>query len=91
MHCKHCGHALGSTQAICPNCGAMMSQEQLKIRKEFNGVNNPYQKRLEEIQRKNEAYKIEERSDTNNIGYAIFITLLRIIIMIIISFILIRR
>lgn len=91
MHCKNCGHALGSRDAICPNCGALMSNEQLKIRKSINGANNPYIKRLEEINKKNAMYKTEERSDTNNVGYAIFVVLMLITITFIIGFILVRR
>lgn len=89
--CKNCGHALGSKNAICPNCGMMMSADQLKIRKEINGANNPYMNRLYELNKKNEKYKMEETTNTNNAVYATFIVLCVLVIAIIIAAILLRR
>ena len=49
MQCTHCGHALSNNSAICPNCGMLMTPDQLKMRKDFNGYNNPYVERLNKL------------------------------------------
>lgn len=91
MNCKRCGHALPSNNAICPNCGAMMTKDQLSIRKEINGANNPYMKRLEEIKNRNIMNKSEEKSNTNIVGYAIFILGIILLLAIIIGLTILKR
>ena len=39
-NCKKCGHALSSNSALCPNCGAMMDNRQLEIRKGLKNNNS---------------------------------------------------
>ena len=34
MHCKVCGKAIGTDRGICPFCGAMLTNEQMKIYKQ---------------------------------------------------------
>lgn len=89
MVCKRCGHALGSNEAICPNCGAMMSKEQLEIRKELNKDKNIYQERIYNIKQKNK-YNNEDTTNTNNTAYAIFIVICILVLAIIIAAILLR-
>ena len=89
MVCKKCGHALGSNEAICPNCGAMMSKEQLEIRKELNKDKNIYQERIYNIKQKNK-YNNEDTTNTNNTAYAIFIVICILVLAIIIAAILLR-
>ncbi len=39
MFCKRCGAPLPSHGFVCPKCGAMMSEEQIKEQKNFNKDN----------------------------------------------------
>ena len=82
MHCKYCGHALSNLSAICPNCGMLMSNEQMKMRKEINGYNNPYVQRLNKL---NENFKYKEPNNGKNniMESAIFITIILMIVTII--------
>lgn len=91
MVCKRCGHALPSNSAVCPNCGMMMSREQLKIRKDMNGANNAYISRLDEIRDKNIKNRNQETTNTNVVGYAIFIIIIFLCIAIIIGLSLLKR
>lgn len=90
MVCKKCGHALGSKEAICPNCGALMSREQLDIRKEMNKGKNPYLERIYNIKQKNKEYNNDDPTNTNNTAYAIFIVICILVLAIIIAAILLR-
>ena len=83
MHCKNCGHALSNNSAVCPNCGMLMTDDQMKRRKELNGYNNPYMQRLNEIRKNNLKYKLEQNDDTNINGAVIFILLGLLIVIII--------
>ena len=89
MVCKKCGHALGSKDAICPNCGALMSREQLDIRKEMNKGKNPYLERIYNIKQKNKEYNNDDTTNTNK-AYAIFIVICILVLAIIIAAILLR-
>jgi len=63
MKCRRCGYALSNNRATCPNCGTLMSEEQLKLKKEINGINNPYMERLNKLNQekiKNNLQKNEE-------------------------------
>ena len=90
-NCKRCGHALPSNSTLCPNCGAMMDSRQLEIKKALNKNNNNYIDRLDSIRNKNFMNKSEEKSNTNIIGYAIFVIAIVLIIAFIIGVALIRR
>ena len=90
-NCKRCGHALPSNSTLCPNCGAMMDSKQLEIKKSLSNKNNVYLERLDSIRNKNIMNKIEEKSNTNIIGYAIFIIAIVLLIAFIIGVALIRR
>ena len=90
-NCKRCGHALPSNSTLCPNCGAMMDSRQLEIKKALNKNNNNYIDRLDSIRNKNLMNKNEEKSNTNIIGYAIFVITGVLLVAIIIGFALIRR
>lgn len=87
MKCKHCGYALSNNSAICPHCGMLMSDDQLKRRKEINGYNNPYMQTLNELNKKKIEDGIEEnkksfsiKSDLIILGIVILIIILAIII-----------
>lgn len=82
MQCTHCGHALSNNSAICPNCGMLMTPDQLKMRKDFNGYNNPYVERLNKLNQ-NMLYKKSENEETSNIGAALLIVFIIIIVTII--------
>ena len=88
-NCKKCGHALSSNSALCPNCGAMMDNRQLEIRKVLK--NSSYFDRLDAIRSRNIMNKNEEKSNTNIIGYALFIVAVVLLIAFIIGVALIRR
>jgi uncharacterized membrane protein YvbJ len=89
MRCKKCGHALGSMKAICPNCGALMNEEQMKYRKEMNGVNNPYMQKLFNMS-ENKKYKEDKYDYTKDVSYGFFIVLVVVVIAIIIGLVLIK-
>ncbi len=87
MKCKHCGYALSNNSPLCPHCGMLMSEEQLKRRKQINGYNNPYMERLNELNKKKIDDNIEEQKKVNTIkadliilGIVIIIIILAIII-----------
>lgn len=90
-NCKRCGHALPSNSTLCPNCGTMMDSKQLEIKKSLSNKNNVYLERLDSIRNKNIMNKNEEKSNTNIIGYAIFIIAIVLLIAFIIGVALIRR
>ena len=90
-NCKKCGHALSSNSALCPNCGAMMDSGQLEIRKGLKNNNNAYMDRLDAIRSKNIMNKNEEKSNTNIIGYAVFVIAIVLLIAFIIGVALIHR
>lgn len=90
-NCKKCGHALSSNSALCPNCGSMMDNRQLEIRKGLKNNNSAYLDRLDAIRSRNIMNKNEEKSNTNIVGYAIFVIAIVLLIAFIIGVALIRR
>lgn len=83
MKCRRCGHALSNLRATCPNCGTLMSEDQLKLKKEINGINNPYVQRLEKLNKDKLKYKIEENEEPSNIKQLLVILLIIVLIVII--------
>ena len=81
MKCKYCGHALATNQATCPHCGMLMSEDQLKRRKEINGVNNAYMQRLNELNKNK--YKLEKNEEPNNVKQILIIIGILLLILII--------
>lgn len=90
-NCRKCGHALPSNSALCPNCGAMMDSKQLAIKKSLANPQNAYLEKLESIKNKNIMNRNEETSNTNIVGYAIFIIAIFLVIAFIIGFAILRR
>ena len=90
-NCKKCGHALSSNSDLCTNCGAMMDYRQLELRKGLKKYNSAYLDRLDAIRSRNIMNKNEEKSNTNIIGYALFIVAVVLLIAFIIGVALIRR
>ena len=82
MHCKYCGSSLSNLSNICPNCGRLMSNEQLKIKKDINGYNNPYVQRLNELNKKE--YETNNKVNNSIRGIAIIIITLLVLIVIVI-------
>ena len=83
MHCKYCGTALSKNSPICPKCKRLMTAEQLEMRKEMNGVNNPFVQRLEKLAYEKEKYKLENNGDHISIKpYAIILLILLAIVLI---------
>ena len=80
MHCKYCGASLSNLSSVCPNCGRLMDSDQLRIKKEINGYNNPYVQRLNEINKK--GYREEHKVNNNRIGILLIIGLLLIVLII---------
>ena len=68
-----------------------MDSKQLEIKKSLSNKNNVYLERLDSIRNKNIMNKNEEKSNTNIIGYAIFIIAIVLLIAFIIGVALIRR
>lgn len=68
-----------------------MDSKQLEIKKSLSNKNNVYLERLASIRNKNIMNKNEEKSNTNIIGYAIFIIAIVLLIAFIIGVALIRR
>lgn len=81
MHCKYCGTALSKNSPICPKCKRIMTKEQLDIRKEINGVNNPYMERLEKI--KYDMFKNNIEKNEQHISVKPYIIILTIILVIV--------
>lgn len=83
MRCKYCGHALSNNQATCPNCGMLMTEEQLKRRKELNGYNNPYMQRLNKINEDRIKHKLYENVQTKSIKEMLIIVAIVLCVIII--------
>lgn len=83
MKCKYCGYSLSNNSAICPHCGMLMDEEQLKNRKEMNGYNNPYMQRLNKLNEEKIKNKLFESEQIKNIGGYIFIVIVLIVLTII--------
>ena len=81
MKCKYCGHALSNNQATCPHCGMLMTEDQLKRRKEINGVNNPYMQRLNELNKNK--HKLEKNEEHINIKPILIVIAILLLILII--------
>lgn len=90
-NCRKCGHALPSNSALCPNCGTMMDSRQLAIKKSLNSPNSAYLEKLEAIKNKNIMNRNEEISNTNVIGYAVFIITIFLLLALIIGLAIIHR
>ena len=83
MKCKYCGYALSNNSATCPHCGMLMSDDQLKRRREINGYNNPYMERLNKLNEEKVKNKLFENEQTKNIGGYIIIVGILIVVTII--------
>ena len=82
MKCKYCGYALPKNSPVCPHCKRIMSKDQLEIRKELNGANNPYAERLEKLNYDMYKNKIEENEQHINIKPYVIIILILLAILI---------
>lgn len=91
MKCKYCGFALATNSATCPHCGMLMTQDQLKRRKEINGYNNPYMERLNKLNEEKIKNKLYNNEQTKNIGGYLFIVIAIIAIIITCIFIFMSR
>ena len=80
MHCKYCGASLSNLSSVCPNCGRLITKEQQRIKKDINGFNNPYIKRLNELNKKE--YRKENIKDNKIKGILLIIIILLIILLI---------
>ena len=83
MKCKYCGHALSNNKATCPNCGMLMTDEQLKIRKELNGYNNPYMQRLNKLNEDKIKHKLYDNEQTKSIKETLIIVAIILCVIII--------
>ena len=83
MKCKYCGFALSLNQATCPHCGMLMSEDQLKRKKQLNGHNNAYMDRLNKLNEQKIKYKLYENEQPKNIIGSIAIVAVIILIAII--------
>lgn len=86
MKCKYCGYSLSNNSATCPHCGMLMTDDQLKRRKELNGYNNPYMQRLNKLGEERIKNKLYDNEQTKNIGAYIIIVAILIAITIIAVF-----
>ena len=76
MKCKYCGSALSKNVAYCPNCKRMLSDEQLQIRKELNGYNNPYMERLNKLGQDKIKYNLKPKEEPKTIKQLLVILLI---------------
>ena len=83
MRCDYCGHALSNNSPLCPHCGMMMNEDQLKRRKQMNGNNNAYMERLNQLNRKKIEDKIEENGKPNIIKGDLIIAGIILVVLII--------
>ena len=89
MKCEFCGHALGTHDAYCHNCGRLISKDQMAERKKMNGAMNPYAKRLSELNKNSDRYKIDEEdytSNKKNMAYILIVILLVIVLIAILKY-----
>lgn len=83
MHCKYCGAAIPYNSSICPNCGRMISKDQLLEQQRMNnGMDNGYLKKIESLNRKYENKEVN-KDKTNIKGYLIIIGILLLIVIIV--------
>lgn len=83
MKCKYCGYALANNSATCPHCGMLMTEEQLKRRKELNGYNNPYMERLNKLNKEKIENKLYESEQIKNVGSYLLIAIAIIVVILI--------
>ena len=82
MKCSYCGYPIPKAAAICPHCKRMLTQEQLKERKEMNGYMTPYAERIEKLQYEMHKNKIEKNEHHINVKpYAIILIILLVILL----------
>ena len=79
MKCRKCGEALGTNSPVCLNCGAMLSQEQLKI------VEEEKRKKLVNTELLTEKYgqKVVYKNEDKNSNFLIYLLVFAVIILII--------
>ena len=85
MKCRNCGNALSNNSAICPICGMLMTNDQLKMRKELNGFNNQYMQRLNKLGEDKLKYNLVENEENNssNIKAIVIITIIIVVFILI--------
>ena len=83
MKCKYCGFALSNNRATCPHCGMLMTQEQLKTRKEMNGYKNPYMEVLDKLNKQKIENKLYENEQPKNVGGYLIVAIAIILVIII--------
>ena len=87
MRCEFCGHALGTNDAYCPNCGRLISKEQMAERKKMNGALNPYARRLNELNKNSNMYKKDEEDNTSNKNNKALIIVVILLVIVLIAII----
>ena len=85
MRCEFCGHALGTNDAYCPNCGRLISKDQMQERKEMNGALNPYARRLNELNQNSDRYKKDEEDYTSNKNNKALILMVILLVIVLIA------
>ena len=87
MKCNYCGYPIPKAAAICPHCKRMLSEDQLKERKEMNGHMTPYAERLEKLQYDMYKNKIEKNEQHISIKPYVIILIILLVILLIAWFI----
>ena len=87
MICKKCGSALPSNGAVCKQCGAMMSKEQIdeqkkwqEINKQNNNINLMSSKY--NVNKENFKYNTEEKKENKLLGALILVGIVVVIVLI---------
>ncbi len=84
MHCKRCGKALGTDRGICPFCGAMLSNDQMKVyQKEMQDRNKETRLITEKYGEKPYIYEKAKNSD-NKLAMLLMALFLVVIVLIIV-------
>lgn len=87
MQCKYCGSSISNLSNICPNCGRLISYEQQIIKKDINGINDPYINKLNELNKK----EYINQNIKNNSFKGIVLIIIVILIIIIMAIIMYNR
>ncbi len=80
MYCEKCGDAMPGDSFVCPTCGKILSQKQIKIHKEMNKNNNQPKYLSDRYGVKKDIVFNKDFNNKNLIVYIIFILLILIII-----------
>jgi len=82
MNCRRCGKALGTDRGICPFCGAMLSEDQMKIYKQ-DKKENMYRPELITEKFTGNSFHYE-KNESHEKGLVVFLFILGILLVLLV-------